>query len=110
MLLAKSKSTEGCLLLRRGGCEEKVCLVGCSFYIRATSSISVAGRKGRTTQSLDDFQKSPSRPESASQLAAADAGNSIVCASKPWLVKAVCWPGDVRGGSVIALEGHSQRA
>lgn len=45
MLLAKSKSVEGCLLMRRGGCEEKVCLVGCSFYIRATSSIPATGKK-----------------------------------------------------------------
>lgn len=104
MLLAKSKSIEGCLLVRRGGCEEKVCLVGCSFYIRATASIFLAGKKGRTTQSLDDFQKSLSGPESPSQLAAADAGNNIVCASKPRPVKAAWWQGDVRGSSVIALQ------
>lgn len=103
MLLAKSKNIERCLLLRRGGCEEKVCLVGCSFYIRATSSISVAGKKGRTTLSLDGFQKSPSGPESPSQLAAADAGNNIIYASKPWLVKAAWSQGDSRGMSVIAL-------
>lgn len=61
---------------------EKVCLLGCSFYIRATSVISAVGEKRDITES-QGVRRSLSGAKSPSQLAAAESGN-ILCALVVW--------------------------
>lgn len=44
----EEQELEGCLLTRCKGHEEKVCLGGCKFYIRAAASTALAGKKRKT--------------------------------------------------------------
>lgn len=76
---------------------EKVCLLGCSFYIRPTSFSSDVGEKRDITESRG-VQRSLSGAKSPSQLAAARSGN-ILCALLVW------WQGPHSGSCSTALVG-----